>query len=159
MWWQLQYFTLKFKYLFICQYSHIHLYFNDICYMHKHKKIQKIYFVSPSSSFFISHHLLPRSSSILPFIHGSMAHALKASSLKFDLTRERLQQYKAKKRRNLCSSCSSSSRKTARLMWSPPQLGLIPTEASCQEQIISLEQSTREAVLAWTKDLPTSGRV
>lgn len=103
--------------------------------MHKHKKLKKKNLLVLLAFFFISHHLLPRSSSISSFIHGSTAHALKVSSLKFDLTRGRLQQYKAKNRRNLCSSCPSSSRKTAKLACSPPQLGLIPTEASCREQI------------------------
>lgn len=51
------------------------------------------------------------------------------------MTRERLQQYKAKMRRNLCSNCSLSSRKKEKLTRSPLQLGLIPTEVSCQEQI------------------------
>lgn len=104
-------------------------------YMHKHrKKINKYHFVRTSCIFFPSHHLLSRPNSMLPLIHSSMAHALKVSSLRFDLTRERLQQYKANKR-NVHSDCSPSPSTRRKVMWSPLQLGLVPTEVSCCDQI------------------------
>lgn len=52
----------------------------------------KYHLVITTCIFFLSHHLLSMLNSMLHLIHGSLAHASKASSLKLEMSRETAQQ-------------------------------------------------------------------
>lgn len=104
-WWSIQYLALKFRYLFVRSYSHIHSYFNSTCFMHKDTTFSKHHFISTCIFPFLSSstHTLLSSTFILvalPLLVWKAAHQHGTWSGRF--------LSKAKGKRKLHSNSSAS---------------------------------------------------